>query len=192
MPPERVGERVRDMIARAERDAAAIRREADNDARDVRLYAERAAGEAIADAVRRADEAARERVARMHDLSEAIASYAAALAPPERAGDVLLMLDRLRAAIDAAATDLGCDLDPPAHAGTEVATPLQRKRFARAGAPRNGENTQESRARLVAQQMARAGGRRAEIEEHLRRAFGIPEPARIAEQVFTAVPAGSR
>jgi len=54
------------------------------------------------------------------------------------------------------------------------------------GAPATIESDDRLAARLVALQMAVAGGNRAEVEGHLRRAFDISEPAPILDDVFGA------
>jgi hypothetical protein len=139
-----------------------------------------AAAESMADAL------VAERRARISELSDAIVAKAesvlagleAAEALTGRLDEVVEQLQEAAARLEAEAAGSGAAIAP----GGEATRTRRPTRFVRQG--ERGELGDEVGAGMVALQMAMAGGRRGEVEAHLRRAFDLDDPEAILDHVY--------
>jgi len=170
---------VRAIIASAENMAAAIRRDAEQDAQNRRRETEAEAQRYLDEARRRADELVAERVRRISELSDLIV---------ERTESILERLDQaeaVKAQLEQLVRALGATATRVANEARQDETPE-----APLPPPLSQEQSEPSpddldTARLVALQMAVAGAARDEVETHLARDLGIPDPRPVIEDVFS-------
>ena len=211
-----VSERVRSILAEAEAAATAIRREAEEQSRSSVRAARDEASRILADARRQADDLVEERVRRISELSGSLAAGAESLVGRfDHAQNVQRQFDELVEALGEASGALLDEVaDEPAssepaaaaerrfaRAPAPVAEPAAAPEHApaRPAPAANGSSTPRPSnghgqnggdeylaARLVAFQMALAGGSRGEVDGHLRRAFELDPPDWLLDDVFGA------
>lgn len=185
---------MRSIVAAAESMAAAIRREAEQDAELRRREAEREAQEYLEEARRRADALVLERKRRIAELSDLLIERAESIL------DRLEQADAVRSQLQALVQALGETAHRVARESSSAGSGREPADAARVPAgpppgegPRRGEpavsvrdldREQLDAARLVALQMAVAGGRRDEIAAHLSRELGIRDAAPLVDEVL--------
>jgi hypothetical protein len=176
----------RDRIAAETREKL---READKEAMRYRMEARRKVDEDVAERTRRISELSDGIVARAEPLMESL----------ERAAELPAQLQELAAAladarelIEREAAAVGGPEAEPERAAEDQAQPREQRprRFFRreAAAEEQPEETEPrpvpDNVRLVALQMKVSGSSREEVEEHLRKSFGLEDPASIVDDVF--------
>ncbi|MBA2506713.1 MAG: hypothetical protein H0V29_12365 [Thermoleophilaceae bacterium] len=188
-------ERVRSIVAAAESEAARIRYEAERDAQNHLRGAEEQSIRFLDDAKRQAEGLVEERRRRIEELSgRIVGSSEALLERIDNADAVRLQLDALVHALgetaDRATRDSGAGSAEHFQAPlrTSPAPTYEPPPAASPPAPKD----QFDGSRLVALQMAVAGTGREEVEVHLRRAFGLDDPAPILDDVFGSRTGGRR
>jgi hypothetical protein len=172
-PPESVGDlpaaiaaRVEGIVRAAEREAAAVQRD---------LAAQRQAAEAdieryLAEARHRADLEAGERTEQVREMTGELVGRAEAVA--RELESLLEALKRTTAALETGTAEAEAAASPPA------------------GEPATAGRRDLSAARLVAIEMAVAGGTREQVDAHLRDAFDLDDTRALLDDVFGAVGTG--
>jgi len=187
----------------AEQDAQVVRREAEQDAQQRRERAEAEAQRYLEQARRQAEELAAGRARRMSELGDSIIERAQSILEQlEHADAVKRQLHTLVHALGETAERVASETVPTSSPVVAALEELERVEDAQTGqrttvepaetekGRRNGERAAgdshdpTESGRLVALQMAVAGGTRSEVEAHLRRAFDLVDPAAVLDDVF--------
>jgi hypothetical protein len=200
-----VTERVHAIITAAENVANAIRHDVAQEAEVRRREAEAEAQRYLEEARRKADVLAADRARRMAELSDTIIERTEALLGRlDGAEDVKRQLESLVRALGEAAEGLAPEVERLGEPGDEGGQPFPRWRerveeTAQAATESldrgpvvpppdahgvEGGAGEFDDARLVAFQMAVAGGTRAEVAEHLSQAYDVVRPDTILDDVF--------
>ena len=204
-----LADRVRDLVAAAEKTAATVRFEAEQEAQNRVRAAQETAQKRLEEAKREVDALQADRLERLGKLDAIIRQAETLVEPLEEAA---AMREQLRQAADSltdAARSVVHDIGPAAGGESPVDVPAsgeagddgepsgrrRRRRFL----PGRTEDDGDGEAgvdgdeggvdalhgtHLVALQMALAGGKRGEVGAHLRRAFGLDDPDPILDEIF--------
>jgi hypothetical protein len=160
--PAQLAERVASIVRAAEQEAATVRRELAAQRRAAEQEAERH----VLEARRRADRLTEERSRRLRELTDDLIG---------RAETIRGQVEELSVALERATRALEPSPAPGAAASNSAGSDVEDLRA----------------ARLVAIELAVAGRSREEVDQHLRRSFGIGDTRRLLDDVF-AEPGGAR